>query len=1036
MVNKANEAAMASSTDSVDSLMSTCPLNDELIVIHPMRYSVKQRESYITLDSKPSDDLPVLKEHSYIMRPVIEAYVYLFNEKDDYVLMSEFNSSGEAIKTECILGEVPSDIQSHFPVISQKKKDKFSIMLSHVKVDEAFIEGIFEDKEIRKTYLQYINVSKARKGKEAHCKMVEDLPKVSPDFSAESFNFDWSLWSTLDLSPTPLMSQYKPVAPESHIAVAIIDSVGISIDLCTLFNVQYDAGFTHIAETQYPYTIARATKMLIDREAQKGFRKKVNKRVSVTHEPKDYIRGLPTHYNRTENEIKQIREDRRDKIIKDYHDVIHNDAMSKFQKERDEFAVALSKDLEQLAKDWVAWLESDYTDFALALYSPFENEQIQQKEIAVANMLGNIQATEVGKKLQDEWVQDFVQHVKYKNNPTSKGMGGQIWTALGLAHTVYQEVSKGLKLVYDAGSINWNEVVSSQQQLISDGLHAASEATDSIQYAVGEKIAQFVVDPELEPVWHLYYQKMAERYGYQYGVMNTSLNDVLDDIEDFNAVQFEASAEHILVAKTTRTKGGKVKGKNRKGKGGVKRKAKYFDPKVKIKIYQLDAVIKPGVKPSLLEGYAYWVVKNVDRSNINNPNSKLGKWSQQLSGLVEKHSGRFNGLLLIAQVANLFAVSNKLLNSKEIDSKLVFDASNALVGTIQSTLAFIQSVKFSGSEQAMKIAAKTSINSIGLKSTKTVLELGGSTSAGVIARYSTEVSSRLTSVARFGYKALPVVGNLLGAITSWYTVSEDFEQGDNVGAKVVAVSSFIVNSAAFALAVAALIPGVNAVVGFIALVLALVGVALDFIHSWIEDSRLETFLKSSLWGMGSNYKYYDELPAPTSERVEFFKDVTNKKVQEAQTKELVAFTDELFRPTFSHSAYDESGWFYKYESFTLQIYFPGYLSGTSQVSLKVLGVIDDKTELLFGKKLNEDGSVKESSNKINLTPVTSEGSGYVLEATFNEKAWKKDYDSYKFDISYINPNAFRATLRYSVDLDDDAALFWQDDVDADFELQK
>ncbi|MGF1868273.1 hypothetical protein L4D15_24000 [Enterovibrio norvegicus] len=1031
MVNKANEAATTSSADSIDSLMSTCPLNDDLIVIHPMRYSVKQVELSFLLPSDVGSGLPVLKEHDYIMRPVIDAFIYLFNEKDDYVLLSEFDTSGEAIRTECILGDAPSEIQGHFPVITQDKNDKFSILLSHIKLDEAFVLGLVKDKNIRKNQLQQVSVSRARRGKEDHCLMVEDLPTVSPDFSSEFFNFDWSLWSTSDLSTPPLLAKYKSVTPDSHVAVAVIDPVGISIELCTLFNAQYDAGFTHIAETQYPYTIANATKMLIDREAQKGFRKEVKKRISIAHEPKDYQYGLPTYFERTEKEIEDIREDRRDRIIKDYHDVIREKEMTKFQADRDAYTKALSKSLEEIALDWTQWLESDYTDFALALYSPFKQEQIKLKEIAIANMLGNIQATEVGKKLRDDWIQDFAYCITKKDKPESKGIGGQIWSTIGVLNTGYQELSKHLKLVYDAGSIDWDDVISNQRRLISDGILAATEATDSIQYSIGEKVAQFVVDPELEEAWHVYYHAMAERYGYQYGVMNTSLNDVLEDIEDFNSVQFAASAEHILVAKTKKTKKKKLKSKG-KGRGGVKKKPKYIDPKVKIKIYRLDALIRPGVKPTALEGFAYWVVKNIDKSNINSPDSKLGQWSKQLSGLVERHNGRFTGFLLIAQIANMVSVINKSSSSKKVEPKLVFDLLNSFTGLIQSALAFIQSVTFSNDEQAMKLAAKSTFNSIGVKSTSLFKSFG--VSNRLATKLSTRVVTSLSTVGRFAYRALPVVGNMLGVITSAFNLAEDIEQQDNIGAKIVAVSSLIVNSAALALAVVALVPGVNAVVGVVALVLAAVGIALDLIHAWIEDSRLETFLKGSFWGIGSRYKYHVALSDQTSERVKFFEDVSDLKVQQVQTKELVAFTDELFRPIFSHSAYDESGWFYKYEDFSLQIYFPGYASGNSQVSLKVLGVIDQETELLYGRVIHSDGTLDHSTNKIDMKSAS--GDGFALEASFKESLWKKDYDSYRFDISYLNPHSFPVTLNYSVELDDDAALFWQDDVSTDVELKK
>ncbi|MBE1273287.1 hypothetical protein [Enterovibrio baiacu] len=1029
MVNKANEAATTSSADSIDSLMSTCPLNDDLIVIHPMRYSVKQVEFEFMLPSDVGRGLPCLIEHDYIMRPVINAFIYLFNEKDNYVLLSEFDDSGEAQNTECVYGQAPSEIQGNFPVITQEKNDKFSILLTHIKLDQAFVDGLIENKEIRKEFLQEISVRRARKGKEPHCLMVEDLSTVSPDFWSDYLNFDWALWPTLDLSTPPLLSKYQSIAPDSHIAVGVVDAIGISIEICTLFNAQYDAGLTHISETQYPYTVANATRMLIDREAQKGFSKQVDRRIHVTHDPKDQIRGIPTYYDLTDKEIQKTREDRRDRIIKDYREVIRGKEMDEFQKERDSFTSTFSKSLEEVALDWTKWLESDYTDFALALYSPFDKDQVQLKEIAVANMLGNIQSTEVGKKLRDEWVQDFAKHATNTGKPTSKGIGGQIWSALGVAHAVNQEISKHLKLIYDAGSINWEEAVSSQNQL----LQAASEATDSIQYAIGEKVAQFVVDAENEAAWHVYYQAMAERYGYQYGVMTTSLNDVLEDIEDFNAVQFAASAEHILVAKTKNIKKKKLKSKG-KGKGGVKKKAKYINPKVKINLYQLDTTLQPGHKPTALEGFAYWVVKNVKKTGINSPDSKLAQWSKQLSGVVDKHNNKFTGFLLIAQAANMISVVNKVATTKEKDAKLAFEVLNSFTGLVQSALAFIQSAKFANNEQAMKAAAKSTISSFGVKSTRALSKLTMPIPQTTLGLYSARVTRRLTQIARFGYRALPVVGNLLGAITSYFNWSEDVEQQDNLGAKFVAVSSMIVNSAALVLAVAALVPGVNTVVGVIALVLAVVGIALDLIHAWIEDNRLETFLKGSFWGIGSRYAYEKSLPDDTSARIEYFKELTNEDVQKVKTKELVAFTDELFRPIFSHSSYDESGWFYKYEDFSLNIYFPGYESHVSKISLKVLGVIDDKTELLYGRVINADGSVDHSTNKIDMK--SSSENGFALEAAFKESIWKKDYDGYRFDISYANPSSFPVTLNYSVELDDDAALFWQDDVSTEIEVKK
>ncbi|CZF85468.1 hypothetical protein GCE9029_05029 [Grimontia celer] len=1026
MDNKANSAAKSSSTDSIDALMSTCPLNDDLIVIHPMRYSVKQIEFEFMLPSEVGKGLPTLTEHDYIMRPVINAYIYLFNEKDDYVLLSEFDDSGDALKTECIYGQAPSEIQGHFPIITQEKNDKFSILLTHIKLEQAFVDGLAKNKEIRKGYLQEVSVRKARKGKELHCLMVEDLSTVSPDFWSEYLNFDWALWPTVDLSTPPLLSKYQPIAPDSHIAVGVIDAVGISVELCTLFNAQYDAGLTHIAETQYPYTIANATRMLIDREAQKGFRKQVDKRVHITHDPKDQMYGIPTYYDLTDKEIQEIREDRRDKVIKDYREVIRGKEMDKFQKDRDDFAVAFSKSLEEVALDWTKWLESDYTDFALALYSPFDKDQVQLKEIAVANMLGNIQSTEVGKKLRDEWVQDFAKHATKTGKPTSKGIGGQIWSALGVAHTVYQEISKHLKLVYDAGSINWQDAVNSQNQL----LQAASEATDSIQYSIGEKVAQFVVDAENEAAWHVYYQAMAERYGYQYGVMTTSLNDVLEDIEDFNAVQFAASAEHILIAKTKNIKKKKLKSKG-KGRGGVKKKAKYIDPKVKINLYELKTILQPGNKPSALEGFAYWVVKSIKESDINNPQSKLALWSKQLSEVTEKHNGKFTGLLLIAQAANLVSVVNKTITEKKFDAKIVLDLLNSSTGLIQSSLAFIQSVKFSNSEKAMKVAAKSTIKSIGITSKSALQRLGLSSIPAT--SMSTRLTSGLTTIARYTYQGLPIIGNLLGVITSAFNLSEDINQQDNSGAVAVAVASLIVNSAALVLAVVALVPGVNAVVGVVALILAVIGVVLDLIHAWIEDSRLETFLKGSFWGVGERYTHRESLPDDIEGRVQFFKDVSDSDVQKVQTKEMVAFTDELFRPVFSHSAYDESGWFYKFEDFNLKVYFPGYVHSSSKVSLKVVGVIDNSTELLYGRVVNNDGSVSHSTNKVDMK--ASPGSGFTLEAAFKESVWKKDYDNYRFDIVYTHPGSFPVTLNYSVTLNDDATLFWQDDVRTDIEIK-
>lgn len=1008
---QANQAASEASPVSVEAFMATCPLNDEVVALHPMRYGVQQQQSDFLLGAKVRTGLPTLSEHQYILRPILEGYLYLFNDKDNYVLQVEFDEQGKSKLITVLRGEAPSEVSQHFPILTQKKRDKCYLLYTHMVLSSGHIDAIAQTRQLKSDHLQQISIAQARKGKADDCYLLDELEGISPDFAPEPYNFDWSLQRLVNSMVKPLKSDYQVVNPDSHIAIGLQDPLGINIELCTLFNAQYDAGTTYMASTVHPYHIAQTTQMIIDRESQNAYAEHVSRTAKpIVSDPMDRKLGIKSSYTRSDDEIEKIRVDRRDKVIKNYQDYVQMDKMQQFIKQQDKFAKDFASEMNNVGKDWLSWLNNEQTDFALALYSPIDAEQLQQKETALANMTANLATIEQGVILQQQTLNTVI------DSKAPQGISHHLWEVLIGSNKLLQETSKVTKQVYDAAGLNWDEIQQHQQQMIENGSYAATVATDELQYVIGTRLAEQSHLSHVRPTWDIYKQQLSYRYNYQYQQAKVPLSSIIDDLYAYQVADLSWSYSENSTYSMRQVIDSAAPNNQ-------------WAANATVSLYVLNELTEPGNKPALLERYGQWVARKVSGSTLNNPNSFIGRQSKQLAALTRQHQGKMTGLFLIAQVANLAQISNKIVNTKELETKNFIELGNALLGTTQSALAYAQVLRFAGNEQALKQVGKTNLHKLGLQIGQTYDDIIMRQMATVTSDFGERIGGLFVKVGSASYKALPVVGNLFAVILSGYTVVEDIRQGDNGLATTVAVASLGVNLLALALAVAA-IPGLNAALGVAALLVGLIGMGLEWLHSWIEDSQLELFLKQSLWGKNS-YQYQRGL-GDIDAKLTYFADVSNKAVQTTQTKELMAFCDELFRPKFSHSNYDEKGWLWQYEDFTLTISVPGYVQHSSQVGLKILGVKSGNSTLLYGRERKGEAVKFTSVDKLNLQIFESEP--YRIQGDFSESDWQTDYDEYKLTLSYQAPYGMPITLRYQVTLDDDAMLFWQGDVDVEIKL--
>ncbi len=1037
--NKANNAAKADFLPR-EAGISNCPNQKEWITVVPLRYGVQQKSNEaFEQQLLKIGNMPTLKNHNYVTRPLMSCYVYMYSNKDQHLTEVEYGPDGSAMQGQCICGSSPGEASGALPTLKAQKDDTLEFLISQGKLTSQLAAAFSNDKTLRKKFFQTISVANARAKGTTNARPLIDLPKFFADSNVKSHLFDWSIQPVNSDLKDQLIGSANAATPDNHIAVVIPDPINISTELALLFEAQYDTAMQSIAQTQHPYLVGKATEQLLTKLTQKDYDQKVlNYSVKAERQPspqqgrifnpQNVKLSWPLHplygYDLyvtplSQNEIDAIKEKNRNRAKKDYLEHIHHAPMQDYMRDRDEYIASLPKALDEEASDWIKWLESDHIDRALILFSPTV-EATTDREIALSNMLQNLPATDKGAKLCDEWANQLVKNLNICSKSTNSdqnepqlaftsGAGSHLLPTL--TGNVLIEANKWNKELIAAAGIDWDSYSESYNTLITSKALKANAATDNLNMIIGERVARLGTKIENGQAFAYYFERQSFRYNYSLAMGELDIIDMVEDIK----ITHQTNVELATGATTTTI--------------AVASK-KTVQQSSKLKVFDTSKPVAAGKIQQTQKAVSEWFVGQADKGGMVNPKGLPAQSVRKLGESYTKFVGPGLGLLFVGQVYNFYSLSIKL--SQDFSAKNVVDTGASLAGVIQTSFALIQRHFYKNTSALMEGAIHKTYENAGIRISSSIdnLRATGYGNKAVLKSLTKTVESghKLIGISgRFAYKALPVVGNLLASVSSWLNVSKDFSTNQSAITTSVGIASGIVNTAALACAVVALINPLAPLVATFAIVLALAGLALDLWHSHLEYNQTVQFLRQTFWGKEPEYKYKRGLSSYFQRR-QYYLNFKESNVSNSGKQELADFCDELFRPILSTENYSETDWNSK-ENFDLVIHLPGYNKQQSVLmpEFRLVALTDNSCVTLFDSQ----------DNKMQIiAPIYSGTSEKHLTLKIDESAWDKDYDSYELELKHHNPAGYPVSLHYKVTIDDDSKIPLTDDVTYTFERIK
>ena len=1007
----ATNAAIIASTKPIDSVVEDCPLRDEWFTVKPVRYSVVHNDDAASLPSSLtiSVSMPSLKQHKYVARELTDQSVYLFNIDEGYLLEVSYEE-GIAESGRCVFGSPPSDVTASLPILKQPKDAKVVMWLTSDPLTELKLTGLASHTSKIASFGQGIDFTSAASGTAGDTRPLYDLESLLAETQGVTLK-----WTAPFLEPIAdingLKVPYQAQTPDNHYAVCLVDAIGISSDLCREFSLTYQHGIEAIGSAQHPYLMSKMSERIIAKFAHEAGSAYVSPTtVSTSVLDAQGIAGSRT-VKRTPEQIAKIRTQRKLAQQQKLQAALHYDEMDQFRHDYQGMTQVFGDTLNNLAEDWLAWLKHDETDKALSWLDDSDMPQIMLKEQLVLAMVSNINVTDTGIALRDTWIDGMLAAVNEQDDKQQKGVGNHVALALGWSSKFFVTGSKWLKELSAtySNTTSPEAIAQSRQDMLNSSQMAATLTTDEFQRIVADSLISksLAKSGNNEKLWQTYSQIQAQRYGYSPKFEQFAVTTVFKEVQKSFAVQAAAVSGHSISEVGEYTP---------------------MSQSETIGLYVLS-VSQSQSKLSTGQKTAIWFAKQVEGAVDNR---YIDKAYRSTAEVLAPYNGKLLGMFWLVQVYNAYQVFNTSQQSSFW--KAGNEALNAFFGLVNSSIAFADNqMERRGLQTVTTWMNNGGADKLGLKTIQGLDDAIKFVGFTALRNNMFDTGLKIaTTVYKTGFKALPVIGNFTAVASSFFTLSNDRQQDQNPLAKGVAIASLVTNSLALVCAIGIAVAPITApIYGVVMVLLVITGLILEGVHSWIEDDRIITLLKGTLWGTG-NYRYRDGL-ASLAERKRFFLDAKpdDKEVAKTLRKEIMTVCDELFRPTPAIiKSVKTDGLIH----FTFQLYLPAFMRYVSDVTVLLQGVRSNNKQVLL-QSASSQGQWKNNQVNGKLTLLAKQQAA-LLTFSVDEYQLGVDYQGYTLAIEYSNPSGYPVILSYKIDIDDDKYWFsfWRDE--AELSLQR
>lgn len=1070
----ATQAALNQSNTPIDNPVRSCPLQAEWLTIKPLRYAVAEDDSEINLaeDLTLNSNLPALTQHKYITRQLSDQVVYLYHPEEKYLLqVVYFDGKAEG---QCLFGEPSQEVTAALPLLKQSKGSKVIMWLTQSPLTQARVDLLQANPDLIEKAGQKIDFAKAAKDQQEDTFPLFGVKKYLAELAS-------NVTSLLDWSANPLetsadensfIGDYQIATPDNNYGVCLVDAIGITTDLCREFSIAYEMVMTDITTTQHPFQMAKLTRAIIDREANKA--NKANKapemdegRLRVlfgtfpspeltqslivsrfSDEKKTRIfeekgaeheESFQQYLNDYKKDVAAQAEKNAQEKKSELEELIHKDKMDALLDKQPNAAKEQKKILEGLAEDWVSWIKDNKgsLDLALTWLDDADEKQLLLKETLVAASINNINAFDKGVAIVAEWVDSLSTQLSEEDTrATISGVGAHYFITMGFG-TVVLTGSKWLKAI--------NGLVSSVRTEIEKA-HAAlmfkMRATPPTEVLLDTISAHLVkmgtTTPEGQALWKKTFDNMSRRYGMQFATVTAKLDDVAFDLKASYTAVSAVTFNQVL---------------REEARSVVRSSTKI------VNLIDLEQAGAPG-DPFIRDQAKYprFLAKHMNALELYGKNLKA-VYAKSDKIFASASQAKLVGIFAFAQLFNTI----KLYDAMEQDTsfKAKADFYSALFGLSTASMALVDKV-FSKSFAGQSFTGymkTTGAMAVGNKTTALLnktkpLEILKLSDAKQTSFYE-YIGTKAGKLVNGAFRALPVLGALVATFSTSVKLWDDVGKQNTMTVALSTLSLVANGGSAVFFIVGFLFSGPVLIV--LATALGILAIALDFWRGMVADDQAKLLLKSSYWGK-SDYKYQEKISSWEDRSQLFSGDASEeeeqKKIVKTMGRELQAFCDYLYKPVAQVVEQSKVG---ALSVFTIKIELPNFVKGQSNVIFAISGDSSYTQDSVLLATNSEDNRWQMNNLKGGLTienntglltleiderTLTSHREKRIQtgQASRNNSTKGMNYMKYNLSLEYKQPAGIPINLKYpKITIDDNkfALSFWRNQTEIeDFYLEQ
>uniref|UniRef100_A6VUL4 Peptidoglycan-binding LysM n=1 Tax=Marinomonas sp. (strain MWYL1) TaxID=400668 RepID=A6VUL4_MARMS len=1062
----ATQDALSQSNSKTDGAVEECPLQAEWLTIKPLCYAVAEDDSEINLaeDLTLNSNLPALTQHKYITRLLSDQVVYLYHPEEKYLLQVVY-SDGKG-QGKCLFGAPSQEITGALPLLKQPKDSKVIMWLTQAPLTQARIDLLQANPDLIEKAGQKIDFAKAATDQQVDTFPLFDIKKYLAELTSNVTSLlDWSATSLeICADENTFIGDYQSATPDNNYGVCLVDSIGITTDLCREFSIAYEMVMSNMATVQHPFQMAKLTRALINREANKankatemdegrlrvlfgtfpppeltqflivsGFSDEKKNRI-FEEKRAEHEASFQEYFSDYKKDVAAQAEKNAQEKKAELEAYVHVSEMDQLLNNNDKAGSEYKKVLEDLAEDWVTWIQdgSRILDLAFSWFDDNDEAQFLLKENLLAASLNNINAPDKGAEIIAKWVDSLSSQLAQTNESdlsiTIEGNGAHYFIAMGFG-TFLITGSSWLNAINGVVDTARTEIAKAHELLLYKA--RATPSTEALMHALTGHLTHLGVKTEgAQVLWKKMIANMSLRYGLQFPTYKANLHDVAFDLKAsyaaMTAVTLNQPLKQVLSQDIRQ----------------LRRVSNYVD------LLDLEQGAPPGDPFTRNQAkYPKPFAKYLNAAEVYGKNSTTLKtvYAKTEKIFSTASQTKLVGIFALGQLFNTVKLYDAMEQDKSFKAKADFYTALFSLSTASMTLVdTVFSKSFAGKNFTgyMKTAGAMSLG----KKTTALLQKTRPLDALKmdVARqmdFYEDIGNKAAKFVNGAFRALPAIGALVATFSSWLKRSDDAEQ-QSAGVVTLSTLSLVANAASAVFFITAIFFSGSALV-ILGTVLGVLGVAFDFWRDMVADDKLALLLKTSYWGKGQ-YKYNKDVSS-LEEKEEYLgadisDDAIRKGIVSGLTNELRAFCDCLYKPVAQIVEQTKEG---VLSVFKIQVELPQFIKGVSDVSFSITGRRTGVRSVLLAtsstenrwqmNKLkgqldikNQTGLLTLEVDERTLAPQPIRGAGQMGRPVSTQGM---NYTEYNLSLEYDQPAGIPISLTYpKITIDDGGSIltFWRD----------